>query len=155
MEETFGFTNNNPKGIYPDLRGYVDDIEVAIDVQFHYYAGGGTSQRPWTRVRAQLPKTPPLQARSRHQKTSDRIDWPPRETGDPAFDQKYELFVPADTVLEEALTPALKEALMMADPPVHILNNVVLWTKVKTVKDPKLLERVVRSCVSVASAINN
>ena len=106
-----------------------------------------------TRVRAQLPATPPLQVRSRHQKSRHQIDWPSRATGDPAFDQKYELFIPEDAALDEVLPPPLKEALLTADPPVHILNNVVLWTQAKTVKDPKLLEKVVRSCVGVALAM--
>ena len=156
LEETYGLVNQNPKGIYMDLRGEVDGIEVAVDVMFQSYSrsGDGHGQRPWTRVRAQLPEAPQIQVRSRHQKYGSKIEWPKRETGNPAFDQKYELFMLETADLDEALPPRVLNALLTADPPVHILKNVVLWSKAKTGHSPELLKNAVQSCVNVASAIN-
>lgn len=156
LEETFGLVNQNPKGVHPDLRGEVEGVEVAVDVMFQSYSrsyGAGPGKRPWTRVRAQLPEPPQVQVRSRHQKYGKKIEWPRRETGDPAFDQKYELFLPEGATLDIALPSAVREALMAADPPVHILNNVVLWTQAKTGHSPELVKNAVRSCARVASAI--
>ncbi len=156
LEETFGLVNHNPKGIYPNLRGQVDGMDVAVDVMFQEYSrsyGSSTGKRPWTRVRAQLPQQPQVQVRARHQKIGETIAWPARETGNPAFDQKYEIFIPEDTAMDEVLPPPAQEALMAADPPVHILNNVVLWTKAKTGHSPELLKNAVRSCARVAAAM--
>ena len=156
LEETYGLVNQNPKGIYFDLRGEVDGIEVAVDVMFQSYSTSrGSGRRPWTRVRAQLPEAPQIQVRSRHQKYGEKIEWPKRETGNPTFDQKYDLFMPESASLDEALPPPVRDALIAADPPVHILNNVVLWSKAKTWHSPELFKNAVHSCVSVASAIVN
>jgi hypothetical protein len=157
LEETFGLVNQNPKGIYLDLGGEVEGLEVSVDVIFQYYSSSGpsSSERPWTRVRAQLPEPPSIQVRSRHQKYGKKIEWPLRKTDDPAFDQKYELFMPESSSIDEALPPLVRDALMAADPPVHILNNVVVWSKAKTGHSPELVKNAVWSCVRVASAIAN
>lgn len=156
LEETYGLVNQNPKGIYFDLRGEVDGIEVAVDVMFQSYSRSDTGQghRPWPRVRAQLPEAPRIQVRSRHQKYGSKIEWPERESGDPTFDQKYILYVSEGISLDEALSPLVRGTLIAADPPVHVLKNVVLWPKAKTWHSPELLKNAVQSCVNVASAIN-
>ncbi len=155
LEETYGLVSQNPKGIYFDLRGEVDGIEVAVDVMFQSYSrsGDGQGRRPWTRVRAQLPQAPQIQVRSLHQKYGGKIEWPERETGDPVFDQKYILYVPEGVSLDEAMPPSVKDALIAADPPVHVIKNVVLWSRAKTGHSPELLTNAVQSCVNVASAI--
>ena len=155
LEETYGLVNQKPKGIYIDMNGEVDGIEVAVDVIFQSYASSGpsNSQRPWTRIRAQLPDAPQIQVRSRHQKYGGKIEWPEQESGDPVFDQKYILYIAEGASLDEALPPTVKDALIAADPPVHVLKSVVLWSKIKTGHSPELLTNAVKSCVNVASAI--
>ncbi len=157
IEESFGLTNQSPhsKGAYPNLRGTIDGIEVVVDIyQQRYRSSKKTAgTRPWTRVRAQLSAEQPFQLRKRHQRYADKIDLPTRETGNTAFDEKYELFMPAEVSVAETLPPALMDALIAADPSVDILNKVVVWMQKGLVDNHQLLKNAVRTCVNVASAI--
>lgn len=154
LAATFGLVDHNPDGIYPDLRGEVEGVPVVVDVYFQSYATSrGTSERPWTRVRADLPFPTSLQVRWRGQEVGTEIVWPARPTGDAAFDEKYELFLLEGVPLAEALPDAAREALVAADPPVHILEDAVLWTRPRTTRDAQLLTNAVTSCVRVAKAL--
>ena len=155
LKASFGLVDQNPEGIYYDLRGQVAGVNVVVDVTFQQYArshGSPTGKRPWTRVRAQLPLSPQVQVRPRHQTVDVETIWPTRPTGDPAFDQQYELFMPDTAALDETLPPPVRDALLTADPPVHVLNDVVLWTRIKIVRDPELLKDAVCSCARLAAA---
>lgn len=158
LEKEFGLINQNPKSIYPNLRGEVDGVAVSVDVYQQSYARSepGRGQRPWMRVRAQLPAPPKIQVHIRGLKYTEKPDWTvwdEQEIGYPPFDQKYILFVAEDTKVEDALPPTVREALIYANPPVAILGKVVSWMKVRTEHSPELLSDAVRSCTDVASAI--
>ena len=159
LEDKLGLVNHNTQGFFPDLRGKIEGVDVVVDVLYQRYARSGSSikssLRPWTRVQAQLPVPAQVQVRSRHQKLDEKIEWPVRETGDPNFDQKYELFMAEDVALDIALPIAVREALMTANPPVHVVNNAALWTRVKIVRDAELLQNVILSCSRVAAAFEN
>ncbi|MCA9929907.1 MAG: hypothetical protein KC419_15595 [Anaerolineales bacterium] len=142
-------------GIYPKLSGRLHGVDTAVDVITQQVASGsqyGSRSRAWTRVRAQLEDTPLIQVRVRQQQYDVEQHWQPVKTGDAVFDEKFELFVAEHTPLEKALPQSVKEALLAADPPVHILNNVVLWTKLRVVRDPELLTKACESCAAVAAA---
>lgn len=138
------------RGVYFELRGRLQRVEVVVDVMQQQMAN---HSRPWTRVRAQLTQPPPLQVRARTHKVADEPPWPSVPSGNPAFDAKYELFLPEGVAVEEGLKTAVSAALLAADPPVHILNNVVLWTQVRVVRDATLLQHAVESCANVAAAL--
>jgi len=159
VEEELGLTNQSPnsKSSFPNLRGTLDGVEVTVDIYHQRYASSKStaSTRPWTRVRAQLSQKPVLQVRKRNQRYSDRIDLHARETGNPAFDQKYGLFMSEDVSLEKALPPTLMDTLIAADPQVDILSKVVIWMQKGSVSDANLLKNAVKSCVRVAAVIEN
>ena len=138
------------RGVYFTLRGRLQRVEVVVDVMQQQV---GDHSRPWTRVRAQLTQPPPLQVRARTHKVADKPPWPSVPSGDAAFDAKYELFLPEEVGVEAGLKTAVSAALLAADPPVHVLNNVVLWTQVRVVRDAALLQQAVEACVNVAAAI--
>jgi hypothetical protein len=101
-----------------------------------------------------LPEQPSFQIRSRHQKSKEKMDYPARKTGDPAFDAKYELFAPENADLDTTVPHMVREALMDADPPVHIMKNMVFWTEKGFNKKPAWLKQALGSCVQVAQAVN-
>ena len=159
LEEEFGFVNQDKKSAHPNLRGEVDGIKIAVDVFLQQYSRSGQAgpgNRPWTRVRAQLPSQPKIQVHIRGQKYAENPDWATwseQKIGYPPFDQKYVLFVAEDTNVEDALPPEVREALIAANPPISIVNKVVSWMKVDTGHSSELIRNIVRSCSNVASAI--
>ena len=159
LEKEFGFLNQNPKSAHPDLRGEVDGIKMAVDVFLQQYSRSGQAgpgHRPWTRIRAQLPAPPKMQIHIRGQKYAENPDWTTwdeQETGFPPFDQKYILFVAEDARIEDALSPAVRDASIAADPPISVVNKIVSWMKAGTDHSPELIKNVVRSCSGVAATI--
>ena len=159
LEKEFDFINQGKNSAHPNLRGEVDGVKIAVDVFWQQYARSGQAgpgHRPYTRVRAQLPSLPKIQVHIRGQKYAEMPDWTTwnkQEIGYPPFDQKYVLFVADDANVENALTPAVREALIAANPPVSVVNKVVSWMRTGTRHDPELVRNVVFSCSSVASAI--
>ncbi len=156
VEEQLGLANHKPNQVYPELMGSIDGVEVGVDIiQQAYMRSGpyGPGHRPWTRVRAQLAEKPQFQARLRHKKYEDAVDWPMRQTGDAALDAKYEIFVPDGVSLDKALPTPVREALLAANPPVDVLKNVVIWMNIRIVRDAATLKNAIRSCVDVAKAI--
>ena len=138
------------RGAHFTLRGRLQRVDVVVDVMQQQ---ASDHSRPWTRVRAQLTQAPPLQVRARTHEVANKPPWPTVSSGDPSFDAKYELFLPEKMKVEEGLKTAVSSALLAADPPVHILNNVVLWTQVHVVRDADLLRRADESCANVAAAL--
>lgn len=157
VEATFGLVNHNPKGLYPDFRGQMDGVEVAIDVIFVSYTRNLNSngQRAVTRVRAQLRSEPQIQVIARAQQYAGRVNLPERPTEDPEFDARYTLYANPDQALEESFSAALRDALMAAQVPVHILERVVVWTHPKVVDDWEQLRQAVQDCVRVARAFDS
>ena len=159
LERTFGLVSQEPEGVYPNLRGKVDGVKIAVDVYMQSYARSeqGRGERPWMRVRAELPSQPNIQVQLRGQKYSNipskATGWIEKKEGYPPFDQKHTLFIKEGTSSEEALSPAVREALIAANPPVAILGKVVSWMKKGTEHSPELIRDAVYSCSSVASAI--
>ncbi len=156
LEERFGLINHNKKGIFPDLRGNIEGIDVTVDVSYERYMptspGSRGRIRPWTRIRAELPVTTPVQVFARQLKHGETIEWPTRLTGNATFDEIYELFIPEEADLETVLPITVRAALLAANPPIHIANNVAFWTQVKFVTDEALLINAVLSCARVAAA---
>lgn len=159
VTEELGLVNQSPRstGAFPNLRGAIDGVEVAVDVYHQRYASsrGAASTRPWTRVRAQLSTEPSFQVRTRNRRYAEKMELPTRETGNSAFDEKYELFLPEDVSVAAALPPTLMDAFIAAEPPVDVLKKMVVWMQKGLVDDPTLLKTVVLSCVRVASVIEN
>ncbi len=158
VAERLGMSNLKPDQVYPEYHGRLDRVDIVLDVIQQKYtnmnAASGTAERPWTRVRAILEETLNFEIRSRHQKDPRERKYPLRPTNDAQFEAKYELFAPENVTLDKILTPRLKEALLAADPPVHIANGYVFWLQIRIVRDANLLERALRSCVRVAAAID-
>ena len=158
VADRFGLTNLNPKGIYPNLEGKVDGIEVIVNTAYQKYVRAGASSpsqslRAWILIRAHLTGSPSFQLRSRHQKRDEPIQWPPRTLGDPDFDTKFELFAPESANVSVVLPPAVKNAILSAEQPVHILDDTVMWTKARSTRDADLLINAIASCVAVARAV--
>lgn len=68
VEQRFGFRNNSPGGVTPDLFGEIGGMTAAVDVCYQYYARGGEAPgglRPYTRVRVQLQDVPAFSVRVR------------------------------------------------------------------------------------------
>lgn len=156
--EAFGLVDKAHERAFPELHGIVNGVDVVVDVVYQKYARAGTSMkqslRAWTRVRAMLPAKSQIIVRSRDQRLDEKLldsQLPVRQTGDPAFDHKFELFAPHDFDLDHFLPHALRLALLNANPSVHILSDSVCWMKVKYISEVELLKRAVNSCVSVAS----
>lgn len=158
LAERFDLVNHGAEGALPELRGSVEGVEIVVDVVYQNYARMGSpiksSVRAWTRVQAQVPKELPLQIRSRHQQVDDQtnVDWQIRKTGNAAFDQKYELRMADNVAVDSALPIDAKDALIAANPPVHVSNGKATWTQVKFVRDFQLLQNAVLSCAHVAAA---
>lgn len=145
------------KGVYPKLEGRLHGADLMVDVMTQQVASSseyGPRNRAWTRVRAQLDDPPQIQVRSRQQKHKVGDDWQSVKTGNPAFDDVYELFVPNGVSPKEVFPKSVELALLAANPPVHIMNNVVLWTKLRVVRDPDLLVSACESCSRVAAALS-
>ena len=162
LERKFALVNqdpNNQSNLF-DLRGEVNGAEVAVDVYFQQYSRSGqagSGQRPWTRIRGVLSSSYPFLIHPRGQNFSENpdnsLDWYKEEVGYPPFDQKYILFKLTDAPADETLPPAVRDALIAANPPVAVLGKVVSWMKKGTGHSPELITKVVRSCADVASAI--
>ncbi len=159
VEEELGLVNQSPRstGSFPNLRGMVDGVEIAVDVYHQRYASSKStaSTRPWTRVRAQLSEKPHFQVRTRNRRYAEKMRLSARETGNAAFDEKYVLFLSETASPAEALPPALMDALIAADPPVDVLNKAVVWMQKGMVSDAMVLKNAVRACARVASVIEN
>lgn len=154
--QAFGLVDQQPGGIYPDLRGEVDGVKVAVDTIFQRYARGGTAsgQRPVARVRAQLTTDPLVQVRARAQRYEGKIDWPLQPLGYADFDERYELHVAPGADPGTALPQAVVAALMDCRLPVHIIGNVVVWTVPSPQVDGERLRMAVADCAQVAAAFN-
>lgn len=163
LEREFRLVNQDPKSKYglPNLRGKIRGVEVAVDVYYQQYARSGQAgpgQRPWTRVRAILPSSyASFLVHPRGENFSvnpdDSLDWYKTKEGYPPFDQKYILFKAIDAPADETLPPAVRDALIAANPPVAVLGRVVSWMKRGTGHSPELIKNVVRSCADVGYAI--
>ncbi len=161
LEKEFGLSNQEPESVYPNLHGEIKGVKVEVDVYFQQYARSGQAgpgQRPWTRVRAILPSSyAPFLVHPRGENFSvnpdDSPDWYKVKEDYPPFDQKYILFKATDAPADITLPPAVRNALITANPPVAVLGKVVSWMKKDTGHSPELITKVVRSCADVASAI--
>ena len=158
LADMFDLVNHSSDGALPELRGKVNGVEVTVDVVYQMYARSGSSikssVRAWTRVRAKLPSMPPVHIRSRHQRINDqtRDDYSIRQMGNSPLDQKYEFAAADDITIDQALPIEIRDALIDANPPVHVSNGMVSWMQVKFVRDICLLQNAVLSCASVAAA---
>jgi hypothetical protein len=66
VAEELGLDNRSPEGIYPDWRGRIDRVNVAVDVIFQAYASAAANtERPWLRARAMLDREPAFQLHNR------------------------------------------------------------------------------------------
>jgi len=161
LEQEFNLIEQSPKNIFPDLRGELDGIKVEVDVYMQSYMRSAAVQgeRPWMRVQAQLSSQPNIQVLPSGQKYNntsiDSLKWVQQETAQISFDQKYILYLKKGMSLESALPPALSKALIVANPPVAVVGNVISWMKVKTDHPPELIKSAVYSCKNVALAITN
>lgn len=141
---------------FPGLRGRLEGIEVEADVVTKSRSGpgdgSGTSRgRAYTRVRASLPIEPGCQVLCRKQPCDTERGWPAHPTGNDDFDQVYEFFAPHTAVLPKSVC----DALLAAEIPVHVINRVVVWSHLRVVDDPAVLEKALRTCASVAAAFNS
>lgn len=154
VEATLGLFNEKPKSPVPSLRGQLEGADVVLDI---YTPPLPDARRtPWTRARAQLKRRPQVQVQHKGQKYGGEITYPSRPTGDVTLDDRYTIFMPDNVSLDEALPPSVRTALLEADPPVHVLNNVVMWTKRGVENsDSQLLIKALQSCAHVAAAFNN
>lgn len=157
VEKEFGFVNLAPSGIYPNLRGRVDGIEVFVDVIFQHYmwSSGASGKRPFTRVRAPLMKPHRMQICSRHQRCEGSISDPAHQTGDEAFDARYLVYSSDLASLEEELPAKVRSVFATLDPPVHLMKNSILWGQTGVIRDGKLLRSAILSCARAAAALEN
>jgi len=160
LEQEFNLIEQDPKSIFPDLRGELDGIKIEVDVYMQSYIRSVAVQgeRPWMRVQAQLSSQPNIQVLPRGQKYNntriDSLKWVQQETGNVTFDQKYILYLKEGISIKSALPPALSKALMDIKTPVAVVGNVVSWVKVKTDHPPELIKDAVHSCKNVALTIS-
>jgi len=160
LEQEFNLIEQDPKSIFPDLRGELDGVKIEVDVCMQSYSRSVAVQgeRPWTRVRAQLCSQPNILVLPSGQKYSNKIkgstEWIQQETGNLFFDQKYIFFLKEGSTLKNALPLSMSKALIEANPPVAVVGNIVLWMKLKTNHSPELIKSAVYSCKSVALAIS-
>jgi hypothetical protein len=155
VAEELGLDNRSPEGIYPDWRGRIDRVNVAVDVIFQAYASAGANTaRPWLRARAMLDAEPAFQLHARKLKVDEKPPWGERPSGDPAFDARYRLFAAEGTPLDQLLPPAARTALLEAPLPIQIIGRVVLWTEKGFNIKPERVKTGVHTCVAVAAAIN-
>jgi len=141
---------------FPGLRGRLEGIEVEADVVTKSRSGpghgSGTSRgRAYTRVRASLPIEPGCQVICRKQPCDIKHDWQAHSTGNDDFDQVYEFFAPHTAVLPKSVC----DALLAAEVPVHVINRVVVWSHLRVVDDPAVLEKALRTCANIAAAFNS
>jgi hypothetical protein len=69
--EHFGLRDKAPEGIFPNLAGEVDGLNVSVDVVQVYYAtddDSGPHKRPWTRVGVEAPVDVGLTIHARDQR---------------------------------------------------------------------------------------
>lgn len=107
---------------------------------------------PWTRVVAQLQAGSDVEVHPQGKILGQKPKWPQRSTGNKVLDARYQVHAPAEIILANALPEAVRAELLTADPPVHIINDTVLWTRTLNVKDAALLTRIIQTCARVAAA---
>lgn len=140
--------------MFPLISGTLDGIAVTAEIhnQTVTDAAGKPRVRPWTRVRARLPIQAQITVRHRGQRLTTSADNPPRPTGDPAFDARYELYAPTDADLDNLLPTAVRGALLAANLRIHIWQDSAVWMKARVVGDADDLTQVLEACTAVASA---
>lgn len=141
----------------PHMAGTVNGVQMLVDVttQQHTHIRPDRaygSRMPWTRVVAQLPASPGVEVHPQGKTFGQKPKWPQRPTGNAALDSQYQVHAPDEINLNDALPEAVRAELLTADPPVHIINDTVLWARARNVKDSALLTQVIQTCARVAAA---
>ncbi|MBF0104992.1 MAG: hypothetical protein HQM16_06655 [Deltaproteobacteria bacterium] len=147
---------NFTKKVFPTLTGRIDGVDVVANVFVMSNSGPGFGSgkvrpRTYSRVSAKIPSAIPIQVISRRQRYGGKTEWPRHTTGKPDFDSHYEVFAPADVNLNDLLPVTARVALNNTDLPVHIINNAVLWSRVRMIRDPTLLENAILTCTRIAA----
>jgi hypothetical protein len=156
VEQRFGFKNNSPGGVMPNLFAEIGGLKTAVDVCFQNYSRGGETangRRPYTRVRVQLRSDPGVSVHVRAQRHESPAEWPERKTGDTAFDERFASFA-ANEVDIAALGPTARAAFLNAEQSVTLTNKLVLWVERNHTLDADRLVQAVQSCIDVAAAID-
>ena len=133
IERRFGFTNNSPGGVTPNLFAKIGGLKIAVDVCYQSYARGGDTsngRRPYTRVHVQMRSDPGVPVHVRTQRYESSAEFPQRKTGDVGFDEKVFAFS-ADEVEIEVLGPAVRAAFPSARQSVSLIGKLVLWVEVR------------------------
>jgi hypothetical protein len=149
-------------GVRPRMVGTVHGVEVTVDMpaQPHLHVRPERFYRtrmPWTRVVAVLPRgtEAPVQVhvRPRGRTFGQKPLFRPTAFEDEELDRRYEVFADSRSALEEALGPAVRDALGKAEPPVHLYPDRVVWARAWIARDAEQLTGAVRSCAAVAAAL--
>lgn len=155
VEQRFGFRNNSPGGIVPNLHAEIGGLKTAVDVTYQSYVRGGSApngRRPYTRVRVQLETPPAFSVRIRESRYESPAEWPERPTGDAAFDARYVALAANEADLL-ALGPVVRAAFVDAELPVSLIGKIVVWAERNHTLEADRLVAAVQSCISVAAAV--